>query len=468
MVGSHTHLQHRSGVVGATSSSAARAGRQRGWTLLDLALGALILCFVWRVQDLFPVLAKLKFPLFATFYGFGWFIVSNGLPRLPRLLRHPVVALALGIFVLILLSVTTSLYPGLSFRFVTNDYLRTAALMLVMAAGARAFKDVERLLLIHLIGAAAFAYLTITRFQIGMDGRLGDLGYYDANDLGMLIVATLPMAVYLLRPRVRTPLRLFAAACLCLFMLTIVKTGSRGAFLGLIGVGTYMLFAFRAIPARLRFGAVAGAFALLMLFSGEQYWTMMRTLLHPTEDYNWSGKNQEGRMEIWKRGIGYMLQRPLTGVGAQAFEVAEGTISPDAAMQQYGKGIKWTAAHNSFVQIGAELGVGGLVMFVAMLVAAFRAMRRVEQEAVGPPEQHAASRALGQTFTASLIGYCIAGFFLSQAYAPYLYVLLGMMVALWKVTLPQGARPAARSASRRRAPVRRFSAPLAAPSPRRP
>ena len=41
----------------------------------------------------------------------------------------------------------------------------------------------------------------------------------------------------------------------------------------------------------------------------------MGTLLHPTDDYNWTGEAEGGRMTIWGRGIRYMIDRPFTGVG---------------------------------------------------------------------------------------------------------------------------------------------------------
>ena len=158
-------------------------------------------------------------------------------------------------------------------------------------------------------------------------------------------------------------------------------------------------------------------------------------MLNPTADYNWLGGSESGRMEVWKRGLGYMAERPFLGVGARAFGVAEGHISVMAEEFEWSKdGFKWSAAHNSLVQIGAELGVFGLVLFVSLLVVAFRTALTLAR---GPPGRIAPdhpTRMLGQALVASLIGYSVAGFFLSQAYAPHLYALLGLLVGLHKVT----------------------------------
>ena len=71
-----------------------------------------------------------------------------------------------------------------------------------------------------------------------------------------------------------------------------------------------------------------------------------------------------------------MLANPLFGVGPEQFPAAEGTLSPFAERQQFGIGVRWNAAHNSFIQIGAELGLPGLALFIAIIASAFAALRR--------------------------------------------------------------------------------------------
>ena len=136
-------------------------------------------------------------------------------------------------------------------------------------------------------------------------------------------------------------------------------------------------------------------------------------------------------MEIWKRGIDYMMTYPVFGVGVGAFPMAEGTLALEAREQrQYGRNVKWSAAHNPFIQIGAELGVLGLIAFVALLVGAFRTLSKVRR---GSPAEAAM---LAQLLTACLVGFMVGAFFSSQAYASYLYMLLGMIVGLARTASP--------------------------------
>ena len=161
--------------------------------------------------------------------------------------------------------------------------------------------------------------------SIGSDGRLSGGAHYDANDLALMLVATIPLAIYFLRPGVAIAKRLFALASLALFIELIIKSGSRGGFIALISVAVYIIIAFRAIPLRVRLGAVAGAALIMTVFGSAAYWQMMQTLRNPQDDYNMT--SPVGRKAIWKRGVGYMLTHPLIGTGANTFEQAEGSLS---------------------------------------------------------------------------------------------------------------------------------------------
>ncbi|MGH7462354.1 MAG: hypothetical protein ACREMA_15185, partial [Longimicrobiales bacterium] len=92
-------------------------------------------------------------------------------------------------------------------------------------------------------------------------------------------------------------------------------------------------------------------------------------------------------------------------------------------------GLNWSTAHSSFVQLGAELGIPGLIAFLMLLFKAYQSATRPVAAGQSDPES-LRTRALGQALAASLVGYLVAGFFLSQAYSAFLYVLFGMITAL--------------------------------------
>lgn len=402
----------------------------RGPDLLQLAVMGMALVAVWRVQDLYPVLNAVKIQYLAPAAGIVVFLLDSDPTRSIRRILNPLAYRLLGIVGTIALSIPTSLWPGKSFNFLVNDHAKTVLLMILMAASIRSSADILRYAALHFAGAVGYSYYIITNFRVSArSGRLSNLIYYDSNDLGLLLVCTIPIAVLFLRPGVRLFWRAVASAGLALLTYTLVQTGSRGAFLGLIACGAYLLFTFTAIPARVRLYSVGAVILFLVVFAREQYWNTMSSLLSPKSDYNWT--SDTGRKELWKRGLTYMLNRPLTGVGASAFPQAEGTLSPLAVRQQYGIGLKWSVAHNSFIQVGAELGVIGLGLFLSAIAFSWRYLRRIGasgmRDVVGP--LGSVAHALG----GSLIAYCVAGFFLSAGFSAFLYTIFGLVIGMMKL-----------------------------------
>src|SRR5205823_6273658 len=333
------------------------------WDSVLTALMALVLLQVWRVHELFPTLAVHGLPILMTVLAVGLLALGRDPRRRIGSLDQPLVRVALGILLLTVLSIPGSLYPGYSVNFVLKDYARTVTLMLLVGASVRGLVDLRRVAWVQLAGVILFSAVIVSQAQMGADGRLRDVAYYDVNDLAMLIVCTLPLVLYLWRKPARLWSRVLLAAGTVFLMVTLGKTGSRGGFLGL---------------------------------------------------------------------------------GPGAFPVAEGTLAPEALEQRrYGRGFKWTAAHNSFIQIGAELGVGGLILFVALFAAAFRVLGRLR--AVPLVE----IAVLAQILTGSLVAFIVTASLLSQAYSAYLYTLLGMVLGLWKIAsftrppAPAGSAPPA-------------------------
>jgi O-antigen ligase len=115
-----------------------------------------------------------------------------------------------------------------------------------------------------------------------------------------------------------------------------------------------------------------------------------------------------------------MVRRPVIGLGLNGFETAEGVLS---GMTNEGFGIKYMAAHNSFIQIGAELGVFGLSAFVVALWSAASGCQRIRQRALASrdrldrPWLVDRETNLATTAQAALVGIVVTGFFLSFAYS---------------------------------------------------
>lgn len=405
--------------------------RRRNLDALRATLAVVLLTYVWRIQDLVPGIAVLKIPTVATAAAVLLLLVDVKAQRqLRAALHHRVGWLVTLLAASAAISVAGSLNVGWSLNYFSRSALPAFSLAIIVPAGVFIADDASLFAALQVIGATIYCVAILVRFHVGADGRLGSLIYYDGNDIGMLLVCTLPLCAYFVRHATNSIARTLALGTAVLFVFTIAETGSRGAFLGLIAVGAYVMVRFKTIRPSTRIALVAVTSVLLVAGATTKYWSEMDTILHPTTDYNWAGNAEGGRMSIWERGIGYAESRPFTGVGIGAFNIAEGTISPLARQQEYGHGLKWSAAHNSFVQVLAELGAPGFAIFLAILFTAYRASTRMARRGLRRAGRAARLGELAQAHAAAIAGYVVSGFFLSQGYAPYLYFVIGMIIGL--------------------------------------
>jgi O-antigen ligase len=422
-------------VTGVTPGRAKTAAAR--WTPLFIALCGVILQYVWRVQEMYPLLRYVQFTALVSVGAVLLFVTGKGTVRRLAYLKHPLYRIVLCILVFAVMSVPTSLRMGNSLQFITSNFGKTVLAVGILIASVRDRRNLDRLLRIFVLGGAGYVVSAMAFARPGA-GRLGG-GSYDPNDLGLFTVSTIPLCLYLVRRGASRLDRLVGVAGLATLMTATVLSGSRGGFLALIAVGGYCLIGLRAVPPGKRLGATVLIAAVMLGAGGDEYWTRIRTILAPQEDYNFAGKDESGRMEVWKRGAGYMAERPVFGVGIDQFDVAEGTMSPQARERALvNRGFRWTSAHNSYVQIGAELGVVGLSLFVLLLFLAIREARRVGRLALTRHDQF-----LGQCLAASFVGYAVGCTFLSQAYSTYLYFVIGMLVIHSQIA-PRRVRQASR------------------------
>jgi len=403
------------------------AGR---WDLLLVCLAGYVLTAVGRVN-------QLRLALISSALAIALYILNQSRARrLQPVFRMWNTRWIVGLGVWAALSVPGALWAGGALdAFI--EFAKMVVMCVVLIGAARSVRDVERLAFVYLVSVGIYAAVVLTRFDVGQgDWRLGSLYYYDANEFATLAVISLPLGVYFMaRPRPWWR-RLASVPAVAALAVGIIWAGSRGGFLALLAVGAFLLLRYTAIHVRWRILTTALLAFVFAATASDTYWEKMKTIVQPKDDYNVTG--EEGRLKVWKRGMGYMLEHPLLGVGVGNFATAEGKLSSIAASAAVGRGVKWSVAHNSFVQIGAELGVPGLIVFVSMLVGGFRSLRVVQKRSrqLRPPgEPSPATASLAQALSASLIGYVVGGFFLSLAYRDMLLVLLALVAALRKVTL---------------------------------
>jgi O-antigen ligase len=409
------------------------------WDPLLIAVAAYLLTAVGRVHQLFPALEIVRPATLAGLIAIALYTTgAHPRRRLRGVLVGPTKYIA-AFLVWMTLSVPGALVVGTSVDVVFGNFVKTVIMYVVVAGATRGARDIERLALVYLTAAALYAAVVISRFDLGSGDawRLGRLYYYDANDFATFVVTAMPFALYFLHTPRQIFVRLFAGASLAVLALAFVRTGSRGGFIALVALSAFIVLRYTAIALRWRIAALALVALVVVTTASEQYWTQMGTIL---SDADYNRTDESGRMQIWHRGVGYMLRHPVFGVGPGNFQAAEGMLSPFADRQQFGVGVRWNAAHNSYIQVGAELGIPGLLLFTGIIASTFGMLRRLSRRALAPDDEvEDGSRALTNAIAASLVAFVVGAYFLSLAYAELFYTLVALTVGLHKVVLEESS-----------------------------
>jgi len=400
-------------------------------------LFAFVVVTVSRLHQYVGAVAKLHPPLLFFALAAAWALVNPRLLNFGRLVRRWPFKVLVGLGIVACLSAPAGISLGHSAVFILNGYSKTLiATVLLMALLQRA-RDVSMFIWAYVISCLILALIAVMYHLVSSgDGgiaRLAELETYDANDLGVVVVVGVPLTLLTLTTSGRIG-KALSLAVLGAIGVTIARTGSRGAFVGLMCVGLLLLVWLKqfALWKRLAFVAVTGTAIAVAAPAG--YWQQMRTIFNPEEDYNWTAVN--GRKAIAMRAWGYFKAYPVLGLGINNFQMAEGTISPMAENYQEGMpGIKWSAAHNSFLQVGTEMGPLGLALWSSLVVGGIVGMRRLRRRlpkrwASGDQEQrfiYASTLYL----PIALVGFAVSAAFVSFAYLDPIYLLAAYVTGIY-------------------------------------
>jgi O-antigen ligase len=429
---------------GAPVSPGASANRRPKRDPLMGLVALMVLTYVWRIQDILVPLALIKFPTLIGLAALAAYAFDKRRVRRLRLVRSPVLTILIGFAFVIVAGVPTSLLASSTLQFLLKDFLPNVFMAVLVAVCIRTRRDLDWLLGAHMIGAMLYGLYALLFFGVDATGRLDHMLYYDANDLALATVSTLPVAIYFLRDRSPRWQRRMAFCVAPVLLLNFIRSGSRGGFLSLITIAVCLMFGYRPIRTRRRIAAFSLCIGAIAAIGGSAFWDKMKTILAPDDDYNM--QSETGRWQIWQNGLSIVKQRPFLGVGAQQFPEAEATLSDlgRERAESGGRQLPWQAAHNSYISVAAETGVFGFALFVSLLLTTIgTALLMIREARVnGSGELAALSRALAIAFA----GYAVGAFFLTAEYKSILYLNIGCVLAVRKLLkLSQANASAARS-----------------------
>lgn len=415
-------------------------------------LAALTLMTLSRVHQHFGILAAMRPALLAAAFLLGYALLnSRVIGRAPGLKIWPS-KFMIALFGTACLSALFGISLGHSALFILQSYWKVLFGALLLIAAMRTARDLYTFVWTVVLSGATLAFLALFVYQMVTEqgfSRLAGEATYDANDVGCVALPIMALAILTLQTSKRLG-QLLSLGTIVALSMTIAKTGSRGAFLGLAVMGLGLLVLSNHVPVVKRLVFVVLAIGGLSLAAPAGYWKQMSTMLDPKDDYNWTSPT--GRKAVFLRGIGYFKQYPVFGLGIENFPMAEGTISDRAQNFEEGvdEGIKWSYAHNSFLQAASETGIVGFVLFAGMIVGSIvgltRLRRRLPRSWInGTREQRFLYRACVY-LPVALLGFASAGSFVSFAWLDLIYILVALVVGtyvavnecLQRATLPGG------------------------------
>jgi O-antigen ligase len=268
-------------------------------------------------------------------------------------------------------------------------------------------------------------------------GVSGSPGWFqNAGDFGLQMVIFAPLAivfVYELRKYWGRMKKLLLYLLPLTALVTIVATSSRGAQLGLAGVGAWYL-----LKSRFGLKALAG-----IIIAG---WALYLVL--PPEmlaEFETAGEDatSKARLAFWGFGMEVIKGFPVLGVGYENWLDYCYFVKPQGFMLYVlGRGQYMQHCldpHNTFIEAAAEIGVPGFLLYVLMILLVFVINARTRTNA----------RKVGNNFIlytahgldAGLIGYMLSSFFLTVLFYPMFWFQLALTVALHEVSRRQASTP---------------------------
>jgi len=427
---------------------------------IEYGLVALIVITYTRVSDVLvqfhgaPSVAKLFVPTLLLVVVARWLILQKKPAPWTK------TAVLLGAYGLVGLASLLYADDMAAAQTAFTDYVKDVLIVLVIVMilqRGRTFRQI----IWALLGSGIFL-ATITTFQhltgtftnnywgfataevqqiIGETNDFRIAGPLSSNFYALVLVPLVPLALDRLWHEKAVWLRVLAGWALLVTVLSIIFTYSRGGFLALVVVIILMLLRMKLNPWLL--GALVVFGLIVWQFLPAQYTDRIGTLgdlvggdpeIGVASDISFRGRLSETTV-AWLM----FLDHPIQGVGLANYNANYQDYSQNLGLDAR---LEARSAHSLYLEIAAETGIVGLLVFGAILWVLFRGLARASTlfKRGGMPDYANMTFALA----VALIGYLVGSVFLHLAYARYFWLFIGLGLAVPNVARYEWAQRRAR------------------------
>ncbi|MGQ9424688.1 O-antigen ligase family protein [Gilvimarinus sp. F26214L] len=255
-------------------------------------------------------------------------------------------------------------------------------------------------------------------------GLMGPRGYFqNSGELAILMLTLFPVAFYLfLEMRKKEQVRWWEKGLLFAFfaapLLTILGASSRGAQIAL-AVTLVLMYRRNIFRIKPMIAVAVLLVASVFLLPEEQ-----------KERFTQIGEDRtsQQRMLYLENGWEMMKEYPVLGVGYFNFPPYFAMHYPEDIITVNEQA---ELAHNIFIQVGTDAGFVGLAVFMMLILTGIRTAFRLRSEPGVDSVLSGTAAGLGY----GIIGFVIAGQFVTVAYYPFLWIGLSFIVALNNVAI---------------------------------
>lgn len=366
-----------------------------------------------RPQSIFPAIDFLPWTQLTIIGAFlGCFA-----DRSVRWVSSSINVLLILFLVVILLSSVFAYFPSFSYAKLENYYLWVIIYFLIINIVNTRKRFFIFLCVFFLASFKISLSLAITWAKRGFSftdwGLSGPPGFFqNSGELAIQMLVFWPIAwafAHALKPYVSKRWYQLLMLMPITAIMVILGSSSRGGQLALVVQLVVMNYRTVFNPKVLISCCVA--FFMIWTFLPEQQ----------KERFQSMGEDKTSRQRIlyWENGLEMIQEHPVLGVGYFNFvPYFERYYSEDVLFHRA------ELPHNIFIQVGTDTGVIGLLIFIALLIIAFRKTQRFR-----PKGCEFNQARINNCVNLSLIGFVVAGQFVTVAYYPYLWIHLALIVS---------------------------------------
>lgn len=377
----------------------------------------LFVLFVFlRPQDDRPLVASYHLPqiiLIVVTVSFLINYVARGKKTL--IIKDGTVALFVAFFCWMLISSFFAVYPGVAWAGV-REFLFIIILFYLTIHIIDDRKKLKILLITLLFCGLNFAYMLQFKGSHMME-NIGSQEFYrlnfiryninfgQPNYLAFTMIFMFFVAVALTLYTKYKTLKLLLFSCGIVFVYTLMQTASRGATIAfLVALFFFWLYSKRkAIYLLIFIIVIAIALPVAQAYL-PNYFLRVETMKNYSED-----SSSTGRLELWKKGLEFVSNKPGFGIGWNNFDK-----------------LTFNSSHNSYIQVASELGLAGFAIWIIFFFNSWKNIHLLRKMIDNKDILHYA--ALGLEI--SLIGYAAQSLTSGIGHRELFYFIVAISIAI--------------------------------------